>query len=72
MAHHYNESDYAEDNRRTKRRDNIYNQLKDKKLSEFTVKELPLVLMLLRYYRNPHYGGIYDSDMDEMEEKLIK
>ena len=72
MGHGYFDSQVEESNRRIKRRDNIYNQLKDKKLSEFTIEELPLILSLLRYYTHPRLDGIYDSELDEIEENLIK
>lgn len=74
MGHSYAETfseRMDEDDKRNMRREKIWNSIKDKSLSTFSVKDLDMFLDLLGVERK--HGSddtIYDADLSRMEKRF--
>ena len=61
-----------EDNKRTTRRERIWNKIKNQSLVNFSVEDLDFILELLRVKRKMgSEATIYDADLTRMEKKFL-
>ena len=74
MGHGYAETfteRVDDENKRNRRREKIWNSIKEKSLSTFSVNDLDMILSLLCVQRK--YGSdasIYEYELNEMEERF--